>query len=396
MRYGRYAWVVVGLLWVVALLNYVDRQVLFSLFPLLRSDLHLDSVQMGLLSTVFLWVYGVLSPAAGFLADRFGRVRIILFSLLVWSLVTWATGHARTFPELLVARGLMGISEACYLPAALALVADYHGGRTRSLATGIHQSGLYAGIVLGGAGGGWMGQHYGWRASFTLLGIAGVAYVLLLRRTLRAPAPAAGAGPRPRFFPAMRELLGIKGFAAMTLAFAVLSMANWVVYTWLSLYLYERFRLSLAQAGFSATFYVQAAGVLGILCGGWLADRWSRRRPRGRLFTQTAGMFASGAFLFLAAAAGSLPLALGGLALFGFAKGFYDCNTMPVLCQVARPELRSSGYGIFNLAGCLAGGATAAAAGWFKSVVGLEGAFQATAVLVVASAFLLLTIRVEE
>jgi MFS family permease len=154
--------------------------------------------------------------------------------------------------------------------------------------------------------------------------------------------------------------------------------------------------LSLTQAGFSATFYVQAAGVLGILCGGWLADRWSRRTPRGRLFTQTAGLFASGAFLFLAAAAGSLPLALGGLALFGFAKGFYDCNTMPVLCQVARPELRSSGYGIFNLAGCLAGGATAAAAGWFKSVVGLEGAFQATSVLVVASAFLLLTIRVEE
>jgi MFS transporter, Spinster family, sphingosine-1-phosphate transporter len=396
MRSGRYAWVVVGLLWVVALLNYVDRQVLFSLFPLLQSELQLDSVQLGLLSTVFLWVYGLLSPAAGFLADRFGRVRIILVSLLVWSVVTWATGHAHTFGELLAARGLMGISEACYLPAALALVADYHGSRTRSRATGLHQSGLYVGVVLGGVGGGWIGQHYGWRVSFTFLGIVGVAYALLLWQTLRAPETSAGPQRGLRFLPAMRELLGVPGFAAMTLAFAVLSMANWVVYTWLPFYLYERFHLSLTQAGFSATFFVQVAGLLGILCGGWLADRWSRRTVRGRLFTQTAGLLAAGVFLFLAAGAGSLPLALGSLALYGFARSLHDCNAMPVLCQVARPELRSSGYGIFNLAGCLAGGATAAAAGWFKSRVGLEGAFQATSVLVFASAFLLLTIRPRE
>src|SRR5262245_38029940 len=108
MKSSHYAWLLVALLWVVALLNYVDRQIIFSVLPLVRSDLKLTDTQLGLLSTVFLWVYGILSPVAGYLGDRFGRVRVILISLAVWSVVTWATGHARTLTELLWARGWMG------------------------------------------------------------------------------------------------------------------------------------------------------------------------------------------------------------------------------------------------------------------------------------------------
>src|SRR5260370_32844572 len=142
-----YAWTLVAVLWVVALLNYVDRQVIFSLFPLLARDLSLSPVQLGLLSSVFLWVYGLLSPFAGFAADRFGRGRLITVSLLVWSAVTLATGVSRSYGQLVAARAVMGLSEACYLPAALARIAQHHGPRTRSLAVGIHQSGFRVGLI---------------------------------------------------------------------------------------------------------------------------------------------------------------------------------------------------------------------------------------------------------
>jgi Arabinose efflux permease len=176
----RQAWLLVAVLWVLALLNYLDRQVIFSVFPLLSTDLGLSNTQLGLLSTVFLWIYGGLSPISGFLADRFGRGRMISFSLLVWSAVTLLTGFSSSFTQLISARALMGISEACYLPAALARIASAHGPRTRSLAIGLHQSGLYVGMILGGVGGGWIGQRYGWRAPFLILGAIGIAYFVFV------------------------------------------------------------------------------------------------------------------------------------------------------------------------------------------------------------------------
>ncbi len=394
MTRTRYAWAVVALLWVVAALNYVDRQVIFSVLPLLQADLNLSPAQLGLLSTVFLWVYGILSPFAGFLADRFGRVKVILVSLLVWSAVTWLTGHARNLGELLTARALMGISEACYIPAALGLVADYHGPRTRSLATGLHQSGLYAGLVLGGIGGGWMGEHYGWRFAFTILGAIGILYVLFLRFALRKP----DAGPRsaadvPRFGSSLRSLAALPGYRTMATVFTLTSVANWVVYAWLAFYLYERFGMSLTLAGFSATFYVHASSFAGILIGGWLADTWSRRSSRGRLLTQTLGVAIGGPCLFLVGFTDSMAVLIAALVFYGVGRGLYDCNTMPVLCQIARPDLRSTGYGIFNFASCIAGGVATALAGILKDAIGLGVAFQAGAVIVLFSAFLLWLLR---
>ncbi len=399
-RSGRaigYAWLVVGLLWVVAVLNYVDRQIIYSVFPLVQAELHLSGVQLGLISSVFLWVYGLLSPFSGFLADRYGRKRVIVASLMVWSLVTWLTGKVGTFSELLLTRALMGVSEACYLPAALALIVSHHGNRTRSLASGLHHSGLYVGVILGGAGGSWLGERYGWRWAFLLLGAAGVLYVTVLLLVLREPEPGPVAAPRrppPRFTQAVRELLGLPGFLPLLLVFSAVATANCVIYTWLPLHLYEHFRMSLTAAGLSATFYLQAASLAGILLGGFLADLWSGATERGRLRAQALGLVLAAPCLALVGTTSSVGLLVAALVLFGLGRGFYDCNVMPVLSQIARPDLRATGYGIFNLAGCLCGGLAALLAGVLRESVGLGLAFQLVGGLLVLATLLLTRVSV--
>jgi len=387
-----YSWLLVALLWVVALLNYVDRQVIYALFPPLEKDFGLSGPQLGLLSTVFLWVYAFASPFGGYLADRFGRTRVILASLLVWSAVTWATGQATTYGQLLTARALMGFSEAFYIPAALALIADHHSERTRSTATGLHQSGLYTGIVVGGALGGWLGQHYGWRSPFTILGAVGVAYGALLWIGLRQATRSAAASP-PNLADSVRGLASLPGFWRMTAVFAVVGLANWLVYTWLPSYLYDRFGMTLARAGFSATFYIQAASFAGILAGGLAADYWGTRHPRGRIGVQAAGLAVAAPFLFAVGRTHSEAVLVMALVLFGLGRGIYDSNAMPVPCQIAPAHLRSTGYGVFNFFSCVVGGVAAAGAGWLRSVLGLGIAFEIAAVLLIVSAWLLLTVN---
>lgn len=399
MSKSRYAWVVVGLLWFVWLLDYLDRQAIFSVFPLLQSDLKLSDFELGLLSTSFLWVYAIASPLAGYLADRFGRKNVIIASLLVWSLMTWATGKARNFQELLWARGLMGVSEAAYLPAGLAMIADYHAERTRSLATGLHYSGGYIGMVLGGIAGGWIGERYGWRPAFALLGFIGIAYTLIAVAALRekpsTPAQKATSAKieKPRLMVSLRELSSLRAFPGLTVVFGMMSMANWLVYTWMPVYLYERFHMSLLAAGFSATFYIQAGSIGGILLGGTLADQWGTRSARGRVFTQAAGLALAAPFLCIAGMTVSATFLLVALAIFGIGRGAYDCNCMPVLCQIARPALRATGYGLFNFVGTFAGGAIAAVAGAMKSSLGLGGMMEVVGALLFVAAALLLRVE---
>ncbi|MBC8165008.1 MAG: MFS transporter [Bryobacteraceae bacterium] len=390
MKNSRYAWLVVALLWVVALLNYLDRQVIFSMFPVLRAEMRLSDLELGLVGSSFLWVYGLCSPFSGFLADRYGRRRVLITSLIVWSVLTWLTGQARNLHELLLARALMGVSEACYLPAALALIADYHDESSRSRATGLHYSGIYAGIVLGGVGGGWVAEHYGWRLAFTILGAVGVLYAIVLLAFLKEKPSTERKDPvQPRFLASAQALLGIRGFPILMSIFAAVSVANWLVYTWMPLYLYERFGMNLTASGFSATFYVQLGSVAGILVGGAMADRWFVRNQRGRVWTQAVGIAAAAPFLFISGFTSVASLLLVGLAVFGLGRGMYDSNGMPVLCQVVPAELRSTGFGLLNMAGTFSGGFVALGAGALKETVGLGALLQGAGVLLLLSAFAL-------
>lgn len=376
-------WLTVALLWAVALLNYLDRQVIFSVFPLLRRDLNATDFQLGLVGTTFLVAYGTVSPFAGYIADRFGRVRVILASLLVWTAATWITGHIHSMPQLLTSRVLMGVSEAFYVPAALALIADWHTARTRSIATGLHQSGLYTGVVAGGAWGGWMADHSGWRPIFTILGITGTVYLVVLFFALGEKN---GPAQTNRFGSSFRELLHASAFRPVIAAFTAISVANWLVYTWLPLFLYERFHMSMEGAGFSATFYTQAAGYAGVVVGGIASDRLSTRYPNARIYVLVIGLLIAAPFLVLLGVTGSRGLLILALLSFGFGRGIFDCNTMPVVRQVAPERLSATAYGILNLVSCIAGGIGAAAAGWFKQVIGLGTVFQLAAIVLVLGA----------
>ena len=389
---ARSVWMLVAALWVVAMLNYLDRQAIFSMFPPLQQEFKVTSSQLGLLSTYFLWVYGLASPLGGFLADRYSRKKIIIISLVIWSAVTWLTGHVSSFNQLLGARALMGLSEACYIPAALALIADRHSERTRSLATGLHQSGIYVGIILGGWLGGWLAQHYGWRPAFTLLGVVGVVYAPMLLLGIRETATAALPTNEPvqlNFLTAVATLFRKRDFILLTICATFFSIAGWIVMTWLPLYLYERFQMDLANAGFSATFWIQAAAFVGIAVGGLLADRWSATNPHARKLIPLGGFLAGGVFLFLVGWTASKAVLIPGLIVYGLSRGFWDCTLMPMLCRIAPEQLRATGYGIFNLAGTLVGGTMAWAAGALKEAIGLGGALQISALILCAAGLVL-------
>jgi MFS transporter, Spinster family, sphingosine-1-phosphate transporter len=364
---GRYAWLVVALLVPVALLNYLDRQMLASMkFSVMQDipDIGLEA-NWGTILALFKWVYAFLSPVGGYLADRYSRRHVIAGSLFVWSLVTWMTGQVTTYEELLATRALMGISEAFYIPAALALITDFHRGPTRSRAVGLHQMGIYAGVIVGGFGGYVADQpDLGWRWAFGVCGLVGVVYAVplfLLLRNPPRPAETSNGAPRSPSGPgkALRELLGNGSFVLLVLYFTLPALAGWVVRDWMPAILKSEFGIGQGLAGVSATVYWQVAAIVGAVTGGWLADRWMRRNARGRIYTSAIGMSLIVPAMFgvgYAPETGLLWVAVAFLILFGLGWGFFDCNNMPILCQIVRPDLRATGYGLMNLVSISCGG----------------------------------------
>ena len=357
------AWLVVALLVPVALLNYLDRQMLAAMKYSVMSDLPAigSEANWGKILALFKWTYAVLSPVGGYLADRFSRRWVIALSLLVWSAVTWATGQVTSYEQLLWTRAVMGVSEAFYIPAALALIADFHPGDTRSRAVGLHQLGIYAGVILGGFSG-YAADHpeLGWRWMFGTCGLVGVLYALPLALWLR-DAPCAQAADRPRASPwATLAELGRNGsFWLLVLYFTLPALAGWIVRDWMPAVLKAEFGIGQGQAGVSATLYWMVASIVGAVLGGWLADRWMRWTVRGRIYTSALGMATIVVAMLgvgYAPQTQQLWVAVLFLILFGLGWGFFDCNNMPILSQITRPHLRASGYGIMNMISISGGG----------------------------------------
>ena len=359
-----YAWFVVALLVPVALLNYLDRQMLAAMKFSLMTDIPdiRSEANWGAILALFKWTYAFVSPVGGYLSDRFSRRHVIAVSLVVWSAITWATGQVTTYDQLLLTRAVMGISEAFYIPAALALIADYHRGHTRSRAVGLHQMGMYVGVIIGGFSGYAADQPgLGWRWMFDICGLVGLLYAVPLFLMLRNAPPtesvlqATGSSP----VQALRELLFNPSFRLMVLYFTLPAMAGWIVRDWMPAILKTEFGLGQGQAGVSATLYWMVAAIIAALAGGWLADRWMRHTDRGRIYTS-----AIGTLLIVVAVlgvgysprTGMLGVAIGFLILFGLGWGLFDANNMPILCQITRPQLRATAYGLMNMVSISCGG----------------------------------------
>jgi MFS family permease len=353
--------VVVALLFPVALLNYLDRQLFSTMKQSITAGVPdiVTAARFGELMAVFLFVYGFFSPVGGYIADRFNRRWVIISSLAIWSAITWFTGHAQNYEQLWWARALMGLSEACYIPAALALIADYHTGGTRSRAVGVHQAGIYLGIILGGFGGYIADSRYGWRAGFTWFGLAGVLYAVVLLFFLKnAPRSADEAAGEARISirSSLRGLLGVWAFILLVLYFTLPAMPGWVVKSWMPALLAETFHLEQGQAGISATLWITIASLGGVLLGGLLADRWMQRSVRGRIYVSAIGMAVCIPALFGIGYAPTLGVAVAFLILYGIGFGFFDTNNMPILCQIVGPKLRATGYGLMNMVSITVGG----------------------------------------
>jgi MFS transporter, Spinster family, sphingosine-1-phosphate transporter len=357
---SRLAWLVVMLLFPVALLNYLDRQMLATMKASMVHDIPTigNKADWGWVLGWFKWTYAILSPFGGYISDRVSKKHIIGFSLLGWSAVTWWTGHVHTFHELVIARACMGVSEAFYIPCALALITDYHQGASRSLAVGFHQVGIYIGQILGGFAG-YVAEspEHGWRWAFSTCGMIGILYSVPLFSMLRNPVHTISeSAEAPHSGNAFKGLLSNRNFLLLILYFTLPAIAGWVVRDWMPDILKEKFSLGQGKAGMSAILYVQVASLIGALIGGTLADRWMTKTARGRIFTSAIGMLLFLPALFSVGNASTLNIAILGLIVFGLGWGFFDCNNMPILCQIARPEWRATGYGIMNLVSISCGG----------------------------------------
>ncbi|WP_332368513.1 MFS transporter [Spirosoma telluris] len=362
-----YPWVVVALLCVVGCLNYLDRMMITTMRQSIIESIPMSESQFGLLTSLFLWVYGFLSPFSGFLADRFSRSKVIMVSLLIWSLVTLMTSYVTTFEGLLLTRALMGISEACYIPAALALIADYHQGNSRSLATGIHMGGIMIGQSLGFIGG-WLAEDRTWNYVFFSFGIIGVIYAVVLLFTLRDPIPDSAPEnqsleKRVGMREAVQVLFSNRSYWLAIGFWGIAGVVTWMIAGWLPTYFQEHFRLTQRMAGVYATGYFYPASLVGVILGGFLADRWSRRHPKGRLFVPIIGLTIAAPAVFLASSTQILPLAIIGFTTYALTRTFLDANMMPILCLIVDQRYRATGYGIINLVSTSIGGIGLYAAG---------------------------------
>ena len=394
-----YPWIVVGLLWVVALLNYMDRQMLSTMREAMSLDIaELASAErFGALMAVFLWIYGIVSPFGGAVADRLSRKWLIIASLGVWSAVTLLMGHCHNYTQIYWLRALMGISEALYIPAGLSLISDYHEGKSRSFAIGVHMTGLYIGQAAGGFGARFA-EAISWQSTFHWFGLVGLAYAVVLAICLhdkKSEGPASEAAPAAENIPVMKGFAMIFAnisFWVILFFFASSSLPGWATKNWLPTLFAGTLGIPMADAGPISTITIAASSFVGVMIGGPISDRWVKKNLKGRIYTSSIGFALMIPALILIGLGHSLFTVVAAGICFGVGYGMFDTNNMPILCQFVPKKLRATAYGLMNMVGVFAGAACTTVLGRWADKGQLGLAFAVLAVLVALALTLELTV----
>jgi MFS family permease len=394
----QYKWFVVGMLWCVCFLNYADRQLIFTAFPLLGKEFQLTDASLSVLSASFMCAYALFGPLGGFLCDRVSRRVLVLGALIFWSITTALTAYVHSYLLLVACIALGGLGEAFYFPAAMSLIADYHSIDTRSRAMAFHQSSVYIGSTTGGAAAGYLGQHYGWRPGFRLFGVAGITLGCVLWMLLKEPLRGLSdrtVGLLPSGGRLWDGLRAVARNPAVWLLIGVFIGANFVamIFTvWMPTFLFRKFHMSLSMSGLNGTAYLQIASVIGVISGGFLADHRVRmhKGDRGaRMAVQSLGLFCGVPFLFLTGWTTMVAAVMAAMIGFGLFKGIYDSNIWAALYDITPIELRGTALGLMNSLGWLGGAAAQLCIGFASRSFGLSVCLSATAVIYLCIAIVL-------
>ncbi len=386
-------WRVTVFLALAAALNYADRAAMSAVLAPVRTEFGVSDVSLGLLGSLFLWSYALGSPFAGHLADRRARGKLIAWSIAAWSAVTALMGAVTGFTGLLALRFFLGLTECLFLPAAIALIAEYHGPATRARAMSFISIGVNGGLILGGTFSGFLAERFGWRASFIVLGVGGLGLALLAKFVLTAKSPPGPAvvGPavptiavppvRASFRDALKYLSRVPSYYALVIESMLSGAALWVFFNWLPLYFRETYNMTLAGAGFAGTFMLQISVILGVVAGGWLSDRVSAQAPQRRMMLYGLFYLACAPFLLLFLGRPEFMVVAAGISAFSFLRGLGQANDNATQCEIVPPQFRSTGVGIMNAVSTGAGGCGVLLAGFLKRDVGLDGIFAGISVV---------------
>ncbi|MFM8407495.1 MAG: MFS transporter [Pirellulaceae bacterium] len=378
-------------MWVAYFLNYCDRQAVFSMFPALRRDLGMNDEQLGMTGAIFLWVYGMGSLLAGWAADRWCRRRMVVGSLAIWSLVTLATGAAASGTMLLVLRGLMGISEALFMPAAIAMTASAVPAKYRSRAIASLTTAQIVGSVAGSWFGGWMTEQGQWRLAFYSMGLAGLLYAIPYHLVLgRATLPKGPSGKTSWSLASFQQLLSTRIYCMLCIIFPIFVFGLWMLYSWTPSFLQQKFQLSTAQAAWEASFWMQAATLIGLFSGGWIADRLAQVTPRGRFWVLLASLLLCAPCLHGIGSSQTLGATQIHLAGFGLFSGLLAGNIFPAAFEVVSAENRALAVGLLNFFGALLSGFAPWSVGLYKQTLGIPRLLDLAALAYLLAAALVL------
>lgn len=395
MTSQRDKWLVVALLFFVGVINYADRTSITAVYTLLKADLGFSDVGLGAIGSFFLWSYACVSPIAGHIGDRTNRAMALIWSLVAWSLVTLLTGLVTAQWQLLSMRVLLGVAESMYLPAAMALVAEYHASGTRAKALSLLSVGQYLGMVAGGTLAGFLGERYGWRSPLCVLGTAGLLLAIICFAILprgngtELDTEANLRAPDLSFLDATRGLVRIPSFLILAIAGVLTAIGAWIFINWLPLYFRENFGMTLTSAGFAGSSLVSITAAVSQVAGGAASDVLARKGSHRRMLMQAVLILCAAPALLTFVFTKNRVAIMFALVLYSAFRNAGDLNIIPLLCDLAGKHRMSIAIGLTNMLNTLAGGIGILATGFLKSSFGLTAVFASVAGILLLDGLLL-------